>query len=880
MMQKAAKGLAHTSGSGQAPGSASLVDRPRLLDLVEQGSQGPFTLISAPAGSGKTVLLNEWMSSAADAATIVHVRLAPEHSNRRTFWLEVLAAMARARPELSGLAVPGRGRNPLAAIRDALTELEAPLRVALDDFHHVAPSQVATDVEWLIEHAPDELRLVVATRSDPPIRLQRMRVAGQMREIRASDLAFTPAEATELLAPLELPAADVETLWERSEGWAAGLRLAELSLHDHPDPSAFIAGFAGDDRAVSDYLMSEVVSGYDEDTLLFLLRTSIVDRLNGELAGTLAGGAGGAQSLRELERADCFVEALDTSGTWFRYHPLFAEVLRAELRGRLGDELPALHSAASVWYARHAQPLEAVRHAVAASDWQLAAEVIGAQWLVCLVHGSGATLRALAADIPEAVVNSDAELALAMAGLLLEGGEIENADELLVRANERAGQLSPERRRRFAVTSTATALYRARLDGDVAEALSAARLALDERWDRSVALEVRALTLANLGIAEFWANDHEQALEHLHGAAGLALEFGNDFVLFIAESYLGAVDAREGRLADARGHARTAIDLGERRGWADLPHMALAYTALATVHLWWNEVDEAERASELARDALGRSREPLLPPLVAQLRAWIHAVRGDPVTALEILRAGHPDGELPSWLRVTAAMIEAELWLSLGEPVRARRSLEAISSIEASDPAIAVARLELALGEPEDALRAIAGFLADEREPLMPTSRTDAWTIDAVARDAIHDEAGALRAIERALDLAEPRGYSNAIVRHGAPVRSLLRRRIAKGTAHRAFAGELLAVLEQEPAAKRSNGDPLLEPLSDRELTVLRFLPTMMSNAEIASEMFVSVNTVKTHLKHIYRKLDVSERRDAVRRGRELLLLSPGITDT
>jgi LuxR family transcriptional regulator, maltose regulon positive regulatory protein len=819
------------------------------------------------------------MASAAEPEKIAHVALAREHAHRRTFWLDVLASMARARPELTGLPVPARGGSSLAAIRTALAELAEPLLLVLDDFHEVGAGEVAANLEWLIEHVPAGLRLVMATRRDPPLRLQRLRVAGRMKEIRAAELAFTPSEATELFAPLGLPADDVETLWQSSEGWAAGLRLAELSLQDHPDPSAFIAGFAGNDRAVSDYLMSEVVSGYEEETLLFLLRTSIVDRLNGELAGALGGSSAGEHTLRELERADGFVEALDSSGTWFRYHPLFAEVLRAELRRRLSDELPALHSAASAWFARHSQPLEAARHAVAASDWELAADVIGAQWLVCVVQGSGAALRELAMQIPSEVVNADAELALALACLQLDAGEIENADELLLRAHKLSGELPAERARRFAVTSTATALYRARLEGDVAGALSAARLALGERWDRSVAVEVRALTLAQLGIAEFWANDHEEALEHLHAAAGLALEFGNEFVFFIAESYLAAVDARQGRLGDAQSHARTAIQLAERRGWTELSHAAVAYVALATVHLWWNQLDEAEHAGEAARLALGRSPEPLLPPVVAQIRARIQALRGNPVTALEVLRGGESDRKLPPWLRVTAGMIEADLWLGLGEPARARKSLEAISSIQVPDAAIGLARLELALGEPAAALRAIAGFLADDREAVMPVSRTEAWAIDAIARDAIHDEPGALRAIERALDLAEPRGYSNPILRHGAPVRSLLRRRIASGTAHRAFAGELLSILEREPA-RRSNGVSLLDPLSERELAVLRFLPTMMSNAEIAAEMFVSVNTVKTHLKHIYRKLDVSERRDAVRRGRELHLLSPGITES
>lgn len=878
-MPATAKGLALISGSGQAPGSATLIDRPRLLGLVERGTERPLTLISAPAGSGKTVLLDAWIASAADPETIAHLTLTREHADRRAFWVDVVAAIARARPRLTGLAVPGPGTGSLGAVRDALAGVTGPLYLVLDDFHAVGPGDVSADIEWLVEHVPD-LRIVLATRKDPPLRLQRLRVAGRMAEIRATELAFTPAEASEFLAPLHLEPEDVASLWERSEGWAAGLKLAELSLQDHPDPSGFIAGFAGDDRAVSDYLMSEVVSGYEPDTLLFMLRTSIVEELNHELADALAGIRDGEHFLRELERAEGFVEALDSSGTWFRYHPLFAEVLRAELRHRLPGELRALHSAASIWYAHHDRPLEAVRHAVAGADWQLAAEVIGAQWLVCLLKGAGGVLRELATEIPPDVLNADAELALAMAGLAFEAGEIGEADELLLRAYELAGALPDERRKRFTVTSTAIALYRARIDGDVVEALSAARLALDERWDRAVAVEVRALTLANLGIAEFWADEFDAALDHLQAAAGLALEVENDFVLFIAESYLGAVDARQGRLEDAQSRARTAIQLAERRGWTRAPHRAMAYVALASVHLWWNELGEAERAADLARDALGRSPEPLLAPLVAQLRARLHGMRGDPVTALEILRGGETACRLPPWLRVSAAIVEAELWLSLGEPGRARKALTGTQSADLSDSAVALARLELALGDPEAALRAIASFLADPHDALMPVSRTEAWAIDAIARDAIHDQPGALRAMERALDLAEPRGYTNAIVRHGPPVRSLLRRRIAGGTAHRAFAGELLAVLEQEPTERRRTGDALLEPLSERELTVLRFLPTMMSNAEIASEMFVSVNTVKTHLKHIYRKLDVSERRDAVRRGRELHLLSPGLGDS
>jgi LuxR family transcriptional regulator, maltose regulon positive regulatory protein len=573
------------------------------------------------------------------------------------------------------------------------------------------------------------------------------------------------------------------------------------------------------------------------------------------------------------------VSRVDDAGEWYQYLPVFSDVLRAELARRLPDEAPRLHRVAGEWHAEHGKPLDAIGHAVAASDWGLAADVIGEHWLVLVARGSGATLRDLTERIPADAINEDAELALAQSGLLLEGGELAAAEELLVRAYELSASLPEGRRRRFAVTSTATALYQARLHGDVAEAVSAARLALREDWDTSVAVEVRALTLANLGLAEFWTSDWESAGDHLQQAAGLALECGNDFVLFMAESYAAGVDLRAGRLGEASSRAHTALQLAERRGWTTAPHAAIAQSTLATVHLWRNELDEAERCVEAAREILRGSGERLLGAAVAQVEARLLFLRGDLVTALDVLRGASVGEGLPTFLGVSMALIEAELWAALGEPDRARRTLSDIGDAEASDMPIGLARLELASGRPVQALEAVATFLADERDPVLPFARTEAWMMAALARDAIHDEPGALRALERGLDLAEPRGYSNVILRYGAPARSLLRRHIANGSRHRSFAGELLNVLDSSGAVSRDDVTPLLEPLSDRELAVLRFLPTMMSNAEIASELFVSVNTVKTHLKHVYRKLDVTDRRDAVRRARRLRLLSPGLAD-
>jgi LuxR family transcriptional regulator, maltose regulon positive regulatory protein len=851
-----------------------------VVELLDQGMERPLTLVSAPAGWGKTALLAQWIAGATAPGPVAWVPLGKDDADPHRFWADVVVSLGAASADLATLAPPpSRGLKLfLTTLLNDMAGLGEPLVLVVDDLHLVTSPDAIGDLEWFLESAPSNLRLVLATRSDPLFRLQRLRVSGGMSEIRAADLAFTFDETAQLLAPLDLATSDVELLWHRTEGWPTGLKLAQLSLERHHDPRAFIAGFAGGDSAVSDYLISEVVAGQSPETLEFLLRTSVAERLSGGLADALTGTTGTARMLRELAGRDAFVSTVGEDGGWYRYHPLFADVLRAELHRRRPGEVQELHTIAARWHARCGSPLDALRHAVAAGAWNVAADVLGELWLVYVLRGEGAVLYELVEQIPAEAVRSDAELALAAAGLLLEQGDPESADELLVQAYKLAPQLPAPRRRRFAVTSTATALYRARLRGDVEKALFAARRVLGRHWDRAVAAEVRALTLANLGIAEFWAGDVAEGADHLQQAAGLSIECGNDFVLFLAESYAAAADAREGRIREAWARAHTAIQLAERRGWTQVAHAAIAYSTLATVHLWQGEVAEAERFVERATEPLEHTADPLLRPAVAQVRARLLALKGEPLNALDLLRGAAATGPLPPFLRVSSGLLEAELWLGLGEPARARKRIEEIGAEDSPDAAIGLARLELASGEPGAAIRAVATFLADEREAVLPFARAEAWLIDAIARDEVHDEDGALRALERALDLAEPRGYGGILARYGAPLRSLLHRHVARGTGHRALAGQLLATLESQPATGRTT-TVLLEPLSERELAVLRFLPTMMSNAEIAAEMFVSVNTVKTHLKHVYRKLDVADRRECVKRARELRLLSPGLGD-
>jgi LuxR family transcriptional regulator, maltose regulon positive regulatory protein len=536
-----------------APLTTRQVRRSRLVQRLDDGVLKPLTLVSAPAGSGKSALLAEWLAVGEAPGPVTRLGPGPERERRRAFW---------------------------EAVESAPTE---PLVVVVDDFHAISSPELIANLDRLLEGGDPNLRLLLSTRRDPPLRLERLRLNGLMSEVRAADLAFTLAETEELLDALRLSSEDVELLWRRTEGWIGGLRLAQLSLEQADDAHAFITTFAGDDRAVSDYLISEVVHRQRAETLDFLLRTCVVDRLTGELADTLTGGYEGEHTLRSLERADGLVRAIDGHGRWYRYHPLLLEVLRGESRRLLHDEQPSLHRRAARWHARDGSALEAVCHAVEGGDWELAADVTVEHWVALLTRGGGASLLRLAERIPREVVLDDAERALALAGLRLEAGDEAGADELLAEAGRLAASLPEQRVRRFEVTSTAVALYRARLHGDVDAAVGAARLALGGDWSRDLAVDVRALTLVNLGIAELWAGATDAAAEHLQQAVGLALEASNDFVLFLAESYAVAAGATGGGVG-ARGHrdrARRAARLDPAAARRDGEHRAGLGAAVA-----------------------------------------------------------------------------------------------------------------------------------------------------------------------------------------------------------------------------------------------------------------------------------------------------------
>jgi LuxR family maltose regulon positive regulatory protein len=866
--------------------------RERLLDRLDRGVQGPLTLVAAPAGAGKSALLSSWIANGRVLGPVAWLSLDADDADRRRFWRAVLRALAEATGDDAVAALAVSPREPmttelvLPALVDALAARAEPVVLVLDDFHEVVDA-VYEDLERVARFAPPALRLVILTRADPPIGLGRLRLDGSMTEIRAADLAFSLDEAGALFDALgiALTPEDLATLWRRTEGWAAALRLAAVSLHQHPEPHDFIEHFAGTDATVSDYLVSEVLARQPAEVREFLLRTSVVDTLSAELADVLTQTAQGHAMLARLEHGGVLTTPLDEQGIWHRYHPLFAELLRAELRAQLPDEAPLLHRRAASWLAARGDDAAALRHAAAGSAWDLAGDLITSRWFQMMVDGEMGTLRPIIETMPRRCVEASPELALAFGGALLARGDQAGAQPYLRRAAEGAALVPSERRAQFAGSRAAMGLYEGRLRGDPVAALEAAR----ELLDRDAVLEsgnlnsgVRSFVLGQLGIVELWTGDLDAATAHLERAHASALEGDKDWTALAAAAYLGVARAFRGEIARALRHADDAVRLAERRGWARSEPAGAAFSVLAAVAIQRGRHEEAAGLVAQASAALNDTRDRPLRAVHALNRSYLLRDGGDPAAALSVLQVARDEvGEWPllaplddqllaQEALLRAAVGERDVWRALLE----RADRETATSIPVAN---AMARLRLLEGDPDAARDTLAPHLAGDDAPAgaMPLStRAEAWMLNALALDALDDHEDASRSLERSLDLAEPAGLRRLILEHGNLVRPLLHRHMRQGTAHPAIISEALDTIEHNASEQsRSVAVLLAEPLSQREQAILRYLPTMMSNQEIAAELFVSVNTVKTHLKAIYRKLDAAGRREAVRRGRELGLM-------
>jgi LuxR family maltose regulon positive regulatory protein len=865
------------------PPPFGFVERPRLRERLERGLNEPVTLVCGPAGSGKTTLLASALRDSAAWAS-----LEPGDDEPGRFWDAVLTAlrMAGAVPEdsaLDALAPPVHESRTafVPLLVNALAELPEPVVLVLDELQVVRSRECLAQLGFLVLHAPPTLRLVLSARADPALPLHVLRVRGRLVEIRAAELAFGEGEAAELMVAhgLELPDRLVRALCARTEGWGAGLRLAALSLQGRDDAERFISQFAGDDRAVGDYLLAEVLDRQPPELRDFLLRTSIVDRVCGDLADALTGEGSGADTLAALERTNGFVLGIDQHRVWFRYHRLFAKLLRTRARSELPGELRELHARAARWYADHGAESHALRHAVEAEDWDLAVAVVTHHWLELFVRGQGGAIRALVDQLPPERLQEDAELAAALACSALDAREPDTAEIHLAHAELRAERLPPARRRRYLETMALARLYLARLEGDFEAALTAADSLLVEASGHAGPHDEARLTIvhATLGETALWAHRIDRAAEELRQAVALADAAKLEYVSVGARSHLALLEVLTEGVGGGSEHARAALELAERRGWSAIPQTACAHLTLAISAFFDLKPDEAAehlaRANAVAAATPGRQ----LHFMLVHLEVRMHMTQGRPEEGLRTLdrygvafRTGTP----PPYERAAAIALRARLLAAAGDLEGARVLVAGIAGEPWLVADVAAARILLADGEPAAAAERLAAAAeAHEREQHTVTGMELA-VLHAVACDEAGDPA-ATRVLERALEVAETTGLLWPFIEAGRHMEGLLKRQIRHGTAHRAVVGELLDAFADRAPARHSVA-PLLEPLSDREQAILRYLPTTLSNREIAAELFVTTNTVKTHLRSIYRKLDVARRREAVERARDLRLLSGG----
>ena len=867
---------------------AELVPRPRLLELLSRGCDLPLTLVVAPAGSGKTVLLGTWARDACPYP-LAWFAVASEDDAGSGFWGGVLAALSECpavTPEapVRALAVPPTGADFgfVHALADALCALPGPLVLVLEDFHLVDDPTLLEQVDWLLAHLPAELRLMICSRRDPALSIQRFRLEGRLLEVRAADLAFDSTETRELLAGqgIELSEQDLAALHRRTEGWAAAVRLAAISLQGVADRHAFVSAFAGDDSSVAAYLTEQVLAGMSADKRDFLVRTSVVDRLTGRLADALTGGSDGQARLLELERESLLINRSPSSLGWFRYHQLLADFLRLELATRMPGDRTQLHRRAARWLAAEGLMREALDNAIAGEDWEMATDLLASHWLTLFMDGEGRTVTSALGRLPAHVIAASAVLHVAAAmGNLVYDAALEAAEEHLRRAAALAERLAPARGLDVVRSLTIVRLYAARLRGHIDPEAKAAIDSLMEPNTSGLSPDAAAAAMLSIGMVLFFGEEPQASRDVLERALDLGRQAQRDFVVLTALGGLAMLAVVQGHLEVAAQHATEAVEIAHRRGWSEQARMVPAYASLAVIAHNHLEREESLMWLERCRVASTGDVDPMHMAAVALMEARFAAVVGDWDLALRRVRRASRELDRwqdASWLGRIGTGLLLRMLIAAGDANGAREEIAKLGPAARRRLEIAVpaARLAVEDGEPERALELLAA--ADDAPYSGYIFTVEAALVEALAHERRADMAAAAAAVERALDLAEAEAAVQPLLGFGPAIRRLLERAVQHGTAHRALVEDVLGRLDS--VAERGVQAELDEPLTERELAVLRYLPTSMSTADIAAELFVSPNTVKTHIRHIYEKLAVGRRSAAVSRARELGLIGKALT--
>jgi LuxR family transcriptional regulator, maltose regulon positive regulatory protein len=854
--------------------------RSGLIERLNEGLRRKLTLISAPAGFGKTTLVSAW--AAGRRPPVAWLSLDSGDSDPTRFLTYLVAAVRTVAPDF-GAGVFSALQSPqppptdssLTALLNEITRLPDQCVLVLDDYHLIDARAVDQALAFLLERLPPQMRLVITTREDPQIPLARLRGGAQLAELRAADLRFTPAEAAGFLNQgmgLDLSAADVAALETRTEGWIAGLQLAAISMQGHQDATGFIQSFTGSHHFVLDYLVEEVLQRQPASVQAFLLRTSILDRMCGPLCDAVLRDAsgGGQATLAYLERANLFTVPLDNERRWYRYHHLFAELLRQRLRQGAGstreesEDVAELHIRASQWHEDNGLEIEAFHHAAAANDVERAERLIQGAGIPLYFRGTVTPVLTWLESLPTAVLDATPSLWVMSASAQLQVDH--TAAERKLRAAEVALQgAAPDDRTRDLVGRIAS--MRATLAVIVHDAdaiIAQSRRALEYLHPDN--LHVRAATTWSLGAAYQLRGDRAAAGQAFAEVLSISQSLGDSVYALAAASHLAQVQESENHLSLAAGTYKRVLQMA---GAPPQPITCEAYVGLARIYYEWNDLDAAEQHARECRQQTRRIAVEHVDTIAAAevLLARVRLARGDVAGAVVVLAGAEAfvreNGFLFRLPEVAAA--QALTLLRQGRPA------EAAHLAQTHNLPLSQARVHLAQGDPRAALALLDPWVEQAAARGWADERLKGTMLQALAFHALGDKDQAGRLLEDALALAEPGGFIRLFVDEGPPMAALLREAAKTGTAPHQVRRLLAAfgdAVSGTPVAPR-----LIEPLSERELAVLKLLGTELNGPEVARGLMVSLNTVRTHTKNIYSKLGVNSRRAAVRRAQELDLL-------
>ncbi|MBI5031416.1 MAG: tetratricopeptide repeat protein [Chloroflexi bacterium] len=887
-----------------------LVLRPLLIERLSAGSGRKLTLVSAPAGFGKTTLLSEWIAHS--KVPVAWVSLDQEDNDVARFITYLVAALQTIEPDV-GMAALAMLQPPQAiqlntALTTLLNEIAGipdQLVLVLDDYHLIRTQPVHDALTFLLDHLPPQIHIVISTRVDPPLSIARMRARGEMIELRQTDLRFTREETIEFLnqvMDLKLTADDIATLASRTEGWVAGLQMAAVSMKGRADIRHFIAEFSGSQHHVLDYLIEEVLERQPEHVQAFLLQTSILDRMTGSLCDSVIDPrpsiVGSSQAMLEhLEHANLFVVPIDDNQRWYRYHHLFADSLRSRLQQTQPAMMAELHRRASEWCEQKGLIYESIDHALSAGEFERAANLVSRQAEALWARGEIGTLSRWLETLPDELVSSWPELTIHHAIVLFMAGRLGETEQHLQMAERALSSASTESTRRrdkklkgmIAMVRAYTGLFR----GDPRAMAQFSQEALELLPEGNSMWRSGAETI--LGDAYSWSGDIASAIHHYRQAIAINQAIGNVYYALMAAAKIATNEMQQGQLHRAAQTCQEGLQLAQANGLGETGRAGVLMVILGQVLCEWNDLERANECTQKGAALCEQEGNVVMLGFsyvgLAHVRIFSNDLAGIEEILLKLEKLGQKS-HVPPWIIASANGWQAHALLRQNKLDAAAQVLQKRRLSKKDDAIlmhikedIALARLLVAQGKNFEALE-----LLEQLAQISQTHGRSAWVIEILAVrslifQALGDTHQAIESLKQALAIAEPEGYVRLFVDEGEPMQSLLRTASSHGVESE-YVTKLLDAFEVEEKKKERkigeeqslSAEPaqttqLAELLSEREREVLRLLATDLSSTEIAQKLFVSMNTVRSHIKNIYSKLNVHSRYEAIEHARKLELI-------